>query len=621
MRYKKLQGGGFLTFTPFISSAPVPGSTSTSAAATSTAAAPKSKLGIVDDEIYKELMKGGLANDVDDVVKNLYTLQNSNANPFLDTNNVSSSIAMISQVNRLRLSNKMWDEAQKNVNSQGASGEVAVGSSGEVYAKDKDNKVIAMSVSDYDKNKNNLKLLTNGELLLERMYNPRLTWSDQVTNVASSAVGMQKIVNHIKSVISALGTETVTDERAVTKEQAQAQLEKIGQSLGSRPTTDEVKAVAALYEIINTPGDFAKVKTVNSSERKHALKAVNYIWSTLGDAAQKKLAVTAKLNGISNPAELILDMINTQTNESAESSITPENYPKASTKKANGTGSETEGDVNDEFKEKPLSAFEVFHNGKTGAQIFPWNDPSTGKTYDLVAAGVSKLFTSDNKMLGMSSLKKVLDSDVSMVLDTNHVYYGNNPVSLNNLTDIIYDGQDAAKVYMPTTADGKPNYGRLKELKQLEDQVMSNPNLTPEQINKKFADNGFSYVKVNGAKEYIETSNFRPFLVFGGLTGSKSTATNNNSAIYALTSSEDDEVSASMKATWEAEKIKNTPISWDLFTTYYKGLVAIPYKPDHSIYASALNKNLISPQYSLEYARIHQGTTGDAINASSNSLH
>jgi hypothetical protein len=116
-------------------------------------------------------------------------------------------------------------------------------------------------------------------------------------------------------------------------------------------------------------------------------------------------------------------------------------------------------------------------------------------------------------MLGMSSLKKVLDSDVSMVLDTNHVYYGNNPVSLNNLTDIIYDGQDAAKVYMPTTADGKPNYGRLKELKQLEDQVMSNPNLTPEQINKKFADNGFSYVKVNGAKEYIETANFKPFLV------------------------------------------------------------------------------------------------------------
>ena len=620
MRYKKLQGGGFLTFTPFISSAPVPWSTSTSAA-TSTAAAPKSKLGIVDDEIYKELMKGGLANDVDDVVKNLYTLQNSSANPFLDTNNVSSSIAMISQVNRLRLSNKMWDEAQKNVNSQGASGEVAVGSSGEVYVKDKDNKVVAMSVSDYDKNKNNLKLLTNRELLLERMYNPRLTWSDQVTNVASSAVGMQKIVNHIKSVISALGTETVTDERAVTKEQAQAQLEKIGQSLGSKPTADEAKAVAALYEIINTPGDFAKVKTVNSSERKHALKAVNYIWSTLGDAAQKKLAVTAKLNGISNPAELILDMINTQTKESAESSITPGYYPKAYTKKAKETGSGTEGDVDDEFKEKPLSAFEVFHNGKTGAQIFPWNDPSTGKTYDLVATGVSKLFTSDNKMLGMSSLKKVLDSDVSMVLDTNHVYYGNNPVSLNNLTDIIYDGQDAAKVYMPTTADGKPNYGRLKELKQLEDQVMSDPNLTPEQINKKFADNGFSYVKVNGAKEYIETANFKPFLVFGGLTGSKSTATNNNSAIQALTSAEDDEVSASMKATWDVEKIKNTPISWDLFTTYYKGLVAIPYKSDHSIYAAALNKNLISPQVSLEYARIHQGTTGEAINPSASMLY
>jgi hypothetical protein len=64
-------------------------------------------------------------------------------------------------------------------------------------------------------------------------------------------------------------------------------------------------------------------------------------------------------------------MINTHTNESAESSITPGNYPKASTKKDKGAGSGTEGDVNDEFKEKPLSAFEVFHSGKTGAQIFP----------------------------------------------------------------------------------------------------------------------------------------------------------------------------------------------------------------------------------------------------------
>lgn len=616
MRLKKLQGGGFLTFTPFISSPTIPNAMVASSNKSS-GGSNSSGTGIVSDEIFKELLKGGLANDVDSVVKDLYTLENSNVNPFLNSNNVSSSIAMISQVNRLRLSNKMWDEAQKNLNSQGAAGEVAVGSSGEVYTKDKDNKISAMTVAQYNKNKGNVKLLTNGELLLERMYNPKLTWSDQVTNVAGSAVGMQKIVNHIKGVISALGTETVTDERAVTKEQAAAELQKLGQTLGAKPTAAEAKAVADLYEIIQTPGDFAKVKTTNSTERRQALKAANYIWSTLGDGAQKKLMVTAQLNGISNPAELILDMINAQTSQSSERSVTPDNYPQ-STKSSTGTGT---GDAIDQFNNKPSSPFELFHNGKTGAQLFAWNDPNTNRTYDLVATGVSKLFTSDNKMLGMSSLKKVLDSDISMVLDTNRVYYGNKRINLNNLSEILYDGQNAAKVYMPVTADGRPNYERLKELKKLEEQVFSNPNLTPEQVNKIFENNGFSYVKVNGQKEFIETANFKPFLVFDGLTGSKSSAVDNNNYIKALTSAEDDEVSGAMKATWADEKIKNTPVSWDIFTTYYKGLVAIPYKSDHSMYAASLNKNLLAPQVTIDYARIHQGVTGPAINASADILN
>ena len=41
-------------------------------------------------------------------------------------------------------------------------------------------------------------------------------------------------------------------------------------------------------------------------------------------------------------------------------------------------------------------------------------------------------------------------------------------------------------------------------------------------------------------------------------------------------------------------------------TTYYRGMVAIPYRPDSSMYAAAIGKNLLAPQVTLEHTRIEQ---------------
>ena len=97
MKIKSLQGGGFLTFTPFIESpttgtsgnySPKEGSKSDSG--------PKNSTGILDDEIYKELVnKGGLMNDVDYLVQKLHSLQSAVVNPFMDSGNSSSALKMI----------------------------------------------------------------------------------------------------------------------------------------------------------------------------------------------------------------------------------------------------------------------------------------------------------------------------------------------------------------------------------------------------------------------------------------------------------------------------------------------------------------------------------------------
>lgn len=112
MKIKSLQGGGLLTFTPFIESpttrtSGTSGNYSTKEGSKSDSG-PKNSTGILDDEIYKELVnKGGLMNDVGYLVQKLHSLQSAVVNPFMDSSNSSSALKMISEINRLRQSNEI----------------------------------------------------------------------------------------------------------------------------------------------------------------------------------------------------------------------------------------------------------------------------------------------------------------------------------------------------------------------------------------------------------------------------------------------------------------------------------------------------------------------------------
>ena len=601
MKIKNLQGGGLLTFTPFIGS-PTTGTSGNYSPKESSKSdsGPKNSTGILDDEIYKELVnKGGLMNDVDYLVQKLHSLQSAVVNPFMDSSNSSSALKMISEINRLRQSNEIWREAKRSARSQNSLGEIAVGYSGEVFIKDKDNRIQAISTSEYKKRRDSVRLLTNAELLHERNQNPFLTGNDNISSVVGSSVGLNKITDHIKGIISAFGTTSFSDEKTYTKAQADEIRKQLGQSVGQMPSREQMESLQVLNSIIDSPGDYAKVKLEKSTERGQAMKAARYIWSTLGSAAQNKLQVTAIANGVDSPVEFILDMISNQTDESTKTTVTP-----VDEKTAKGSdSSSSSGD--DGFKDKPLSPFEILHNGETGKQIFNWNDPNTGLTFDLVATGVSKLMDANGKMLGMSTLQKVLDTETGMLVNTNKVYFGNNVINLNDLKNIIYDGREAARVYMPVTINGAPDYRKLEQIKELEKLVLENEEMTPEDINELFSKNGFEYVKVDKDKKYIQNNNFKPFLVMSGYTGHKADIVQNNPALHAMTSTEEDGVADSLRQTWANEKIKNAPIKkFDLFTTYYAGLVAIPYKDDSSIYGSASNKNMLAPQVNLEHARV-----------------
>jgi hypothetical protein len=131
-----------------------------------------------------------------------------------------------------------------------------------------------MSLTDYSKKQGKVSALSVQELMYERQYNPSLTGQNGIFTVADNAIGMNKITDHIKDIISAFGDESRTETKYYTKADIQ---EKLNSFVGKKPTQEEVVAIQKLQEIAASPGDLYKIHTENSSERTQALKAVDYI--------------------------------------------------------------------------------------------------------------------------------------------------------------------------------------------------------------------------------------------------------------------------------------------------------------------------------------------------------
>ena len=601
MRVKKFQGGGFATFTPIVNTMP----TSKSSTKTETDTT-KASTSILSDDVFKELLKGDfLVNDANNLVKELVALEAGSPTPYTQANTRSMALKMIGKINELKQNKNYWQDAINRAKENGGLGEVAVGTSGEVYAKDENNNIQAISLAQYNKQKDKVKLLSVAELMNERQYNPNLIGKNSLFNVAENAIGLDKITGSIKDIVSMLGKETTKTEDYYTKDQARKYLAEMG---GKEPTASEQEGISILNKIINNPGELAQVQSEESSERKHLDKALSYIWDTLGTNKQQKLMATSVINGRKNPKELILDMLVFGTDESKSLGVTP--------KAANTGSSKAAG----EDKPKDITPFEILHNGKTGKRIINWNDPSTGKTFELVATGQGKLSTVKGKPLGFTSLRDVFDSENGTLVRTDQAFFGDKKINISDLSNIAYDGNEAARVYMPVASNGAPDYSRLEQIKRLEKEAFSHSDWGPEEINDFFANSGLDYVQVNQNKEYVVNDRFKPFLVMSGYTAEGSPATNENSKIKALDSDEKDSVKDALSAMWAKEKV-DAPTGgwWNWSPTYYKGLIAVPYREDSSIYAASIAGNILAPQTSIDQANVNRLTQqGTRINANPN---
>lgn len=597
VKIKSLQGGGgFATFTPIIHTPPAVQSPSSGA----NAQAEMSSMGssLLDEKMLEHLYKtGGLVNDVNKLVSELIQLERTSDLPYLKTQNRSSALQIVAKINEINQNKKNWDDAIQRSKEAGGLGEVAVDTYGRVFTKDRNNKIQSLSLSDYSARRNETKLLSVQELMYERQYNPSLTGQNGVFTVADNAIGLNKITTHIKDLISALGTEKIEDSKFYSKAQADQYLKQLG---AKKPSQEEQSAINLLKDIVSTPGEYAQVETMTASQRNQLGKALNYIWDTLGEPAQQKLAVTAVMNGENNPKKYILDMLESQTDYSTKTTITPKELP-----------GQTAADK--AAKTVALTPQELFHNDKfyRPGMVYEINNPKAGITMKATATGIGPLYSllKPGEVLSAGTVSKVLtNNNYQAILDPAKAYVGDVKVDPLLMREIAFTGEEVAKVYLPVRADGSPDLGQMESFSKAYQVFDINKDTwTTEQIQKFFRQSGFPNIQIKEVQLPDGTTNkvigeggqVKPFLAMPVITNSASDLSDNPWMVE-MTGSEKDSAKLLMEeafttigGTPSKPKSTNTmPSSFWSLETPYKGTMFIAYRPESHAIISSMSGHL-----------------------------
>lgn len=594
MKVKKLaDGGGFATFTPILSNFP---SSPVSSNPQKSELQDNSVSSILDEKMIEHLYKqGGLVNDVNQLISELIQLERGSQNPFLSKQNRSSMLKVISKINEINQTKDYWKDAINRAKEAGGLGEIAV-SDGRIFVKSKDNKIESLTLQEYSKKRDKLNPLSVQELMYERQYNPSLTEQNSVFTVADNAIGMNKITDHIKSLVSALEYDSSESTEIISKERA---LEYIKSLSGKTPTSEEMKSLSVLNQVLNNPSNYSKVNIKTQTEKNQINKALNYIWKTLGTPAQEKLLATAVVNGTNNPLDFILDILKTNTYQSTTTSVEPiEDY------KAQGQPAPKD---EKEPKQVSLTPAELVHKDRLykPGMSYILNNPNTGIELNMTATGIAPLYSleKDGGVISSTIVSNIFSKhNYQAILDPNKAYIGDTKVSTASFSEMISSGDDVAKVYMPVNSDGSPDLARLEKFKKLYEEYDSNKDKwNSAQAEYFFSKNDFPGIKIKEykdddgtiRKEIIENQVVKPFLAIPILTNSASDISD-YPWMYKLTGLERDNAEIILDqafTVWGGTPSK--PVSKDLSPDNfgpewinpnkpYKGTLFVAYRPESS---------------------------------------
>lgn len=446
----------------------------------------------LDKAIIDLVQANGLQNDVD------YTL--GEAKRFLaqmndplaigGANKMGTLIKLQSLVNRVKRNKESYNEAVKKVNSEGAGSEVAMTSTGQIYAYDTNGEIKTISATKLADNPDQYQALTNSQLLELRERMPNLAFTSTITNDLQDTIGMKSLMNYVNGLIAEFGENTNENKNSRYTQKERGMIERGFEQILGGVSPDGV------YEV-NTSN---KASNTGYSSKEEFSAALNYLYKALPKNMRNVLtARTAVEGGDPTKAGDVMGVLASALMENTKHIVSNEinlNYKGARKDAKSGSGDGSKSMSTKTFGESVLGNYGtprtgqiVLPGGEIGMNLRSWHYDLRDFKNNTALPNVSNLANTTRQLQGHG----IFDSSAK-------IYFGNKPIdaAVESKNILIDNTKGMDVVYLPVNSNGEIDFSVLELMGQVQNEISEKHIEDVASLKKIWNDNGFEYDESTG---------------------------------------------------------------------------------------------------------------------------
>ena len=428
---------------------------------------------LIEQEIIKVLGENGIPTDVDYFLSQAQSFLQDSTNIFSGkkTNTMSQLIRLRSLANRLQHNNALYKNATDRIKVENTGSDVAISNDGNLYVYDGES-VKKVTPTDYSKNPEEYQVLTNAELIHLRERDPELKFDESILHDLSNSIGMKSIMEQIIGAIKKFGTSTQKGYTVKAGGQVQRGLE-------------------ALMSL--DPDGLYEIETSDSKAAQDINSAIIYLYKNLNTNAKNVLRATTAAEGL-NPSDVndVTRILKEALFEHTDTSIKVNAIKDPTKGSGSGSGDSAGSQIKEvwgDFVTKDGGSYRNTNIVMPGGNV-SFNVPA--KHYNFIEGKENTAI--DNVTLGDESFNNLISKGL---IDTRRTsYIGDLPI--DNMAfagkDIIVDNTRGGTVmYLPIKQDGELDLSMMKQMSEIQDQIIKSRITNTEAKKKIWEDNGFTY--------------------------------------------------------------------------------------------------------------------------------
>ena len=461
------------------------------------------------DKIIDMVKSEGIDSDVSAFLNKVSMTLDMASDPTGENLSMREILKLAREASLVTTNYKDYGKARESLDEEGAWGEVAINSHGQIYVFDNDlGKIKTVSVADYKENSDKYIALNNEDLMTQRRSNTALAFNNTILDDLSGVVGMGSVIEGLQNTIDKFQTTEITGFTSKQGTDIKTGMETIVNGILSNGNTLQGAIVAG-------PDGVYKISEKSTYADTHLKEALNYLIRQMPKSHLQLLTAKAAVEGY-DPNALLLEMLaaNTERTISAtyEDTTTKASGMKGSS--AGGSESLTNDTLANEFAKGDLTETTAFIS------------PRAARVSDTAAMAIKawnggQMVTTDGNGIEMNNLAEIMPHVEQLKgCNTSTVFFGNQKIDRQDIASIVWDGSSLIKrVALPVKYENGemiPDFDLLIKVNEINKWISENQGVTKMEINDKLKELQGEGVEFDEQTNQFKITNIGYFATFSG---------------------------------------------------------------------------------------------------------